>query len=326
MRVLRARIDRARCGTRPGLVLSLFGADGRVGRGEATPWPGLSPETIDDAHDALASFAAHLPAEIPADPGGVATVVDDLPSRAPSARFAAETALLELVARGEDVSLATLLRGGPAPHLVRCAAVVHAPDPQGAVAEATLLVSRGVRALKRKVRGRSFEAELEVLTALRHAIGDAIELRVDANGAWSLEEARARLAILSRVGVSLVEEPVAGAALCALGPVATPWAADESLRDATLPPRLLAQPSCRALVLKPMLLGGLRRCLALAELADEAGKDVIVTHMFDGPVALAACEALAAALPRPPLACGLDARHLDRPESLTTSRPLEAHT
>ena len=310
MRILRARIEPARCGNRPGLVLSLTDDDGRVGRGEATPLPGFSREDLRTAREALGTFAAHLPAEIAGDPAGVAVVVGALPSFVPSARFAVETALLDLIAQREDVSLAALLRGGPAPHLIRHAAVVHASDADAAVTEAARLVARGIRTLKRKLRGRDFAAELAVLAALRTRLGESVELRVDANGAWSIEEARNRLAALASLGVALVEEPVAGRALCALGPVAVPWAADESLLDPTLAPHLLVQPSCGALVLKPMLLGGLWQCLALADLADQYDRDVVVTHMFDGRIALSACEALAAALPRAPLACGLDAAHL----------------
>ena len=62
------------------------------------------------------------------------------------------------------------------------------------------------------------------------------------------------------------------------------------------------------LVLKPTLLGGMCACLALARDAAARGLSVVVTHVFDGPVALAAAAELAAALPGRVLACGLD-RH-----------------
>lgn len=326
MRVVAARIEALPCGTRTGLVLHLVDEDGRVGRGEATPLPGYSPDTLGESRAALDAFTARLPREVAQDPAGIALVVGELPARAPSARFAVETALLDLVAQAEDVSLAALLRGGPAPHLVRHTALVQAPAPDDALAEASRAVSRGVRTLKRKVRGRPFDAEVALLARLRAQFGDEIELRVDANGAWAPEEARERLEALARVGVALVEEPSFGRGLCALGRVAVPWAADESLADASLAARLLVQPSCAAFVLKPMLLGGLWRCMALAELADQYDRDLVVTHMFDGPVALAACEALAAALPRAPLACGLDPGHLERREAAVQGpRTHEAH-
>lgn len=325
MRIVAARIRSARCGTRTGLLVDLADDSGRSGRGEATPLAGFSPETLGEACAALEAFADRLPLEIVPDPAGVAVVVGTLPARVPSARFAVETALLELVARAEDVSLATLLRGGPAPHIVRHAALIAAPALGDALVEAADAVARGLRTLKRKVRGRVFEEELALLTVLAARYGRDVELRVDANGAWSPEEARARLEALARVGVTLVEEPCRGRDLLALGRVAVPWAADESLIEPGLEVHVLCQPSCAALVLKPTLLGGVWRCLALAELADQYERDVIVTHAFEGPIALAACEALAAALPRPPLACGLDPTHLDRRDAgIADPAPIEA--
>jgi o-succinylbenzoate synthase len=325
MRVVAVRIEPARCGARTGLVVTLVDADGRTGTGEATPLPGFSPDSLGDARAALQALAERLPLDVVPDPATVAIVVGTLPARVPSARFAVETALLDLVAAAEDVSLATLLRGGPAPHLVRHAALLAAPGTAEALAEASRAVARGIRTLKRKVRGRSFDEELALLSLLHGRFGADVELRVDANGAWTPDEARLRLEALSRVGVALVEEPTHGRDLCALGRVAVPWAADESLADPALVERLLCQPSCAALVLKPMLLGGSWRCLALAELADQYDRDLVVTHLFDGPIALGACEALAAALPRAPLACGLDAAHLDRQGTLAEAHAAEAH-
>jgi L-alanine-DL-glutamate epimerase-like enolase superfamily enzyme len=53
------------------------------------------------------------------------------------------------------------------------------------------------------------------------------------------------------------------------------------------------------------VLGGLVRARGIALAAQARGLDVVVTHFFDGPFALAAACELALSLPRPPLACGL---------------------
>ena len=51
------------------------------------------------------------------------------------------------------------------------------------------------------------------------------------------------------------------------------------------------------MVLKPMILGGLSRWLELGRRAGALDLGVVVSHSFDGPVALAAAAALALALP-----------------------------
>jgi len=56
------------------------------------------------------------------------------------------------------------------------------------------------------------------------------------------------------------------------------------------------QGACAAVVLKPMVLGGPRACLSLAERAHANGARAIVSHSFGGPIAHAASCELALAL------------------------------
>ena len=72
-----------------------------------------------------------------------------------------------------------------------------------------------------------------------------------------------------------------------------------------LSPRLSSL-GCIAVVLKPMALGGYQTCLRLAAEAKVLGLDVTVSHLFDGPVALAAAAHLALAVASRSRASGLD--------------------
>ena len=56
---------------RAGIVIEARTSDGLVGRGEASPLPGMSRETVDDARAALAAFAARAPLAV-ANTGSVA--------------------------------------------------------------------------------------------------------------------------------------------------------------------------------------------------------------------------------------------------------------
>lgn len=288
---------------REGVLLTLRDDLGNVGLGEASPLPGFSPDTVHGVHAAL---DAALPALLRGDLNeGLELPPGD---RSPSERFALETALLDLVARRRALPAHTLL-GGDAPVAVNgYAGPACSPT---LVADARALLDAGFGTIKVKVGGGSFESERSSLSRLRATLGDTFSLRLDANGAWSLDEARANLASLAPLDVEFVEQPVAGAELLALGEAAIPWAADESLLDPAVRARLLddgtARRGCAAVVLKPALLGGLVEARALAVAALRLRLGVVVTHLFDGPVALAACRALARSLPMPPLACGLDA-------------------
>src|SRR5690606_5811008 len=58
-------------------------------------------------------------------------------------------------------------------------------------------------------------------------------------------------------------------------------------------------------ILKPMALGGFSRALRWAQVAEELGARALVSHLFDGPVALDAAAALAFAVQEPGYAAGL---------------------
>jgi L-alanine-DL-glutamate epimerase-like enolase superfamily enzyme len=156
---------------------------------------------------------------------------------------------------------------------------------------------RGIRTVKVKVGVGDFSRELGALHALRRA-EPGLALRLDANQAFSLADAPRVLRALAELRPELVEEPIVDGFLGELTSAPVPIAADESLAG----PWLALEPALRtgvvrAVVLKPMALGGITRCLELAARAQALGAGVVVTHLWDGPVGLATAAALALALP-----------------------------
>jgi O-succinylbenzoate synthase len=141
---------------------------------------------------------------------------------------------------------------------------------------------------------------------VRDALGPSGQIRVDANGAWSVDEAVGAMAILDRAagGLEYVEQPCASVEELAAvrRRVGMPVAADESIRQAEDPYRVRDLGAADIAVLKVQPLGGVRACLRIAE---EIGLPVVVSSALETSVGLAAGVALAAALPELPYACGL---------------------
>lgn len=176
-----------------------------------------------------------------------------------------------------------------------------------------VLASGGCRTAKVKVAQRAPDgtlepvaAEVERVAAVRAALGPDGAIRVDANAAWSTHEALAHLAEIDRAagGLEYVEQPCASVEDLALvrRKQDVPVAADESIRRATDPMRVVRQEAADIVVLKVQPLGGVRACLDLAE---QIGLPVVVSSALESSVGLAAGVALAAALPELPYACGL---------------------
>jgi O-succinylbenzoate synthase len=165
----------------------------------------------------------------------------------------------------------------------------------------------GFPAVKVKVGRGTPDDDVELVAAVRDAVGPRVALRVDANGTWDLETAAAMIRRLAPWDLELVEQPVAELDELARlrRQVDVPVAADECVRSVADARCLAALGAADAVVLKVQPLGGVRAAL---EVAEAAGVPAVVTSMRETSVGISAGLALAAALPELPYACGLAAR------------------
>lgn len=150
------------------------------------------------------------------------------------------------------------------------------------------------------------EARLEAVRDALDADGPGGLVRIDANGAWDVEEACRRIPVLARAagGLEYAEQPVADVEELARvrRRVDVPIAADESIRRAADPYRVRDLEAADVAVIKVQPLGGVRACLRIAE---DIGLPVVVSSAVESSVGIAAGVALAAALPELHHACGL---------------------
>jgi o-succinylbenzoate synthase len=189
-------------------------------------------------------------------------------------------------------------------------ATVPVVSPEAAHA---IVVASGCATAKVKVAdpGSRLADDLARVEAVRDALGPGGRVRVDANGAWSVDEAVAALRELDRVagGLEYAEQPCASVEDLARlrRRVDVPIAADESIRRAEDPYRVRDLEAADIAVLKVQPLGGVRACLRIAE---DIGLPVVVSSALETSLGLAAGVALAAALPSLDHACGLATRAL----------------
>jgi o-succinylbenzoate synthase len=272
---------------RSGFVVRVIDGE-RVGLGEAAIVPEVGTETFAEAEQALLRAPLRL---------------DELDAlaRFPAARHGIELALLDLAAQREGVVLARLL-APQAPLEVPVSALLVAHAMPELAREARRAAEEGFRTVKIKIALDDGYARAAVV---RDAVGPAVRLRVDANGAWTREQALRMLHALAPLDIELCEQPTALLEGLEDSPVTI--AADELLAAA---PELALQ-RAQVMVLKPMALGGLLPALRWAARARELGRAVVVTTSLDGAIARAGAAHLAAALlataqpAAAPLAAGL---------------------
>jgi L-alanine-DL-glutamate epimerase-like enolase superfamily enzyme len=125
-------------------------------------------------------------------------------------------------------------------------------------------IEEGFRCIKMKIGAIDFDAEVNLLESIRKKFDkDKIELRVDANGAFSPDEALDKLKLLSQLDLHSIEQPIKQGqqehmkTLCERTPL--PIALDEELiriTDFTEKEELLKRINPQYIILKPSLVGG----------------------------------------------------------------------
>ena len=156
--------------------------------------------------------------------------------------------------------------------------------------------------------GRDCARIAAVADALRETVGGQAMIRLDANGAWEVDEAREAIpAMASAAGVvpiEYVEQPCLTVDELAQvrRSVDVPIAADESIRRAEDPLEVARKEAADVVIIKVAPLGGVRAALKVAR---KSGLGVVVSSALETSVGLSVGVAAAAAVPGVPRAAGL---------------------
>jgi L-alanine-DL-glutamate epimerase-like enolase superfamily enzyme len=271
------------------LLVKLTGEDGSVGYGEAAPLEAYDGVNIERVQRVLESYRPVLARS--ADMHGAQVIeacrtVEDLPA----ALSAIDLALWDRAGRRAEKSVAEMLSDDPVTH-VPVNATLSALDRAGAAEQAAAAVRAGFECLKLKV-GVGDDAGR--VAATRAAAGPQVALRLDANGAWSVEQAVAAIDALSSAGLELVEEPTHG--LHAMRAVRERVAVRVSIDETAGEHGALTASVADAVCLKISRCGGITSLLAAATLVRTTGAEVYLASTLDGPLGIAAAVHAAAAL------------------------------
>lgn len=270
------------CDERPGIV----------GVGECAPLPILSCDDLPDYDRVLRRQCDDVCAR-----GGID--VDALRDY-PSMLFGLETAWRQLQVGGSTALSSTPFARGE--EGIPINGLVWMGDFETMATRLEQKINQGFSCIKIKIGAIDFADEIALIRRLRDRFnGERIELRVDANGAFSPAEALDRLHQLASNDIHSIEQPIQArqwndmSRLCRLSPL--PIALDEELIGVnTLEDkrRLLDTISPQYIVLKPSLHGGMAGCREWITLAEERGIGSWITSALESNVGLNAIAHLAA--------------------------------
>lgn len=172
-------------------------------------------------------------------------------------------------------------------------------------------LDQGFTTLKLKAGDVNFENDYNRVKLIRHLAGRTIDLRIDVNGKWSLQEAEKYFARLTEFDIEYIEQPVADTdeLIQLAGKVSIPIAADESLKNFESAKKIIMDGSVKYCVFKPMMFGGVINALKMITLAKENNINLIISSSFESALGKSLLVFLASMI-KQDYAHGLDTSYL----------------
>jgi o-succinylbenzoate synthase len=242
----------------------------RKGIGEAGPLQGLSVDAVPGFDDVVKDIVNRLNGNRFESQEEVCSIV---PEKFPALRFAVETAFMDLQNGGTRKLFNNGFIAGQPLHIN---GLIWMGDMDFMMNQINEKIASGFRCIKLKVGGLDFDRECDTLNYIRKRYyRENIIIRLDANGAFKLDEVLYKLEELSKYDVHSIEQPIKPGLpemkqLCRKTPI--PIALDEELIGKFThaeKEHLLEDLKPQYIILKPTLLGGFDQCADWISLAEK---------------------------------------------------------
>jgi len=283
------------------LLVTVFGADGAYGYGEAATtalWSGESAETAQWIIENV--FAPRLIGATFHTPGEALVAMDGLAYGNPFAKSAVDTAIWDLWAQLQGSSVANLIKDREPVMAIPTRASIGVQSPEETLRIARELWDAGIKTLKFKIGAPEID-DVARLRAVRELLGDAPVFTVDANGGYPTADAAvAGIEALLPFNLALVEQPTPRDRIAMLAEVKrrinVPMMADECVFTPGHLAEAIDRDAFDILSVYPGKNGGFTRALEMAETAYRAGKQCAIGSNLETDIGQAAMATLASAL------------------------------
>jgi len=256
----------------------------KLGIGECALFRGLSHDDVFNYEDKLQWLCDHIDEE-------TNYLMEEL-REFPSIQFGLEQAQLSLASKDRfDLFPSDFSRGDDQ---ININGLIWMGEKDFMIKQIQDKLSQGFTTLKLKIGAIDFDTELKILAYIRERFGpDEVELRVDANGAFSADEALKKLDKLAEYQLHSIEQPIkagqwgAMSKLCERSPI--PIALDEELIGITehsLKKEMLSVIKPQYIILKPSLIGGFRGSMEWINLARENQTGWWITSALESNIGL----------------------------------------
>ncbi|MCB9771857.1 MAG: o-succinylbenzoate synthase [Candidatus Omnitrophica bacterium] len=282
---------------REGFILKLSDESGNTGFGETAPLHGVSTEMSDVVLMQLKQLRDRLNGQMIPSHIGLKNVkfsawLENMPL-SPSVHFGLETAILSLIAANTKKYLAHLLNENYQ-ETIPINGLLQGPR-ESILSEAEALLEQGYKTLKVKVGHAKIHEDINTVNALTKLINNRAILRLDANRAWSLEQALEFSKAIEFAVIEYIEEPLKDFSKISefYEETLIPVAIDESLKEHSLR-EIKSLDGLEVVILKPTILGGFEKIAQMTQEAHSYGLRTVITSSFETGIGLRALANLAA--------------------------------
>jgi o-succinylbenzoate synthase len=266
------------------LVLNKSGNSSKTGIGEIAPIPGLSPDAVPGLQEKIEDLVEKI---------NKGKEIDQREFTGfPAIRFGYETALKGLIAESPVLLYPSEFTKGAKG--IRINGLIWMGSKEFMLQQVAEKLTAGFTCLKLKIGAIDFESELEILRSIRKRYSaEQLEIRVDANGAFSPGNAIEKLEQLAKFELHSIEQPIKQGQfsgmkkLCKNSPV--PVALDEELIGISQKEEkenLLNFVSPQYIILKPTLVGGIKAAEEWISIAEKRRIGWWVTSALESNVGL----------------------------------------
>ncbi len=272
------------------VVVKLIGDDGTVGVGESVPLVAEFGDPPRAIRVLIEDF--FKPALLGVDVFDIEEIYRRMEGASKFHWFAKagiDFALYDLLGKAAGVPTYKLLGGMVNPKLL-LNWVIGIQEPEDAGEEALHYYNQGYRSFK--LKNREPDAALKSLKAVREAVGDGPEIRIDPNQSWSVSQAIDVIRKLEKYRPECIEQPLPYWDLEGMAKVrrsvGVPIMIDEGVRTIHDALRVVRLGSADIINLKIAKSGGIFYSKKIAEIAEMAGLECVVGSMLEGWIGTAA--------------------------------------
>jgi L-alanine-DL-glutamate epimerase-like enolase superfamily enzyme len=273
--------------------------EGIAGFGECSPFMTINGESMDTCFIVGQYLAKRLIGRNPLDIELCSATMDATIYGNSSIKSAFEIAVYDIASQHAGKPLYAFL-GGKKDKTLVTDYTVSLGNTEKMVSDAIKIKAEGFRIIKVKL-GESGEKDVNRIRLIREAVGNEIQIRIDANQAWSPKQAINILNDLGQYDIQHCEEPIARWNYMELGSVRAqspiPVMADESCCDHHDALRLINLEACDSFNVKLGKSGGIYKACKIISLAEDAGLSMQVGGFLESRLGFTASAHVALTSP-----------------------------